>query len=268
MGDYEEAKIGSIIIVESLPESDTKTGEELYNDVVQRYIEYHHRDEMKHEFQKVSSKNQFLELISSITRSIKDYPPGVLIHLEAHGASDQSGIVFGDGSLAVWKDLQNAFITLNSELNNQLYINLATCYGRNFYLTVDFNKKAPFRAFISSSKEMTVNEILEDYGYLLEELIATGDLIKAYNKADLRGTNYYYKDARTVASESFYSLDRKLKDPDFRENFLAVTKLNWDHINDLEALPEFDSIDFDKIIEMVKLDLMNNITKNFYFDSI
>lgn|SRR5574343_46534 len=268
MMDWEGAKISSIIIIESLFVDDYKTGTELFNDTVKRYIEFHKKTELRHELHEVSSKDEFVELINTITENIESYPPGLLIHIEAHGASDQSGIIFTDRSLALWKILQDAFISLNVKLNNQLYVSLATCFGRNFYLTVDLNKKAPFRAFISSSKKMTVGEILRDYGYLMEELIETGDLIEAYNKADLKGTNYYYKDARTVVSESFYSIDEKLKDPTFKKEFMKKYRKDWDRLKVTENLPDFDSMDTESFIKMAKINMMNNITKNFFFDGI
>ena len=268
MGSFEEAKINSIVIIESLFDDDQKTGTELYNDRVKGYIEYHRRDEMHHELQNISSKTEFIELLKELTDKIDEYPPGLLIHVEAHGSSDKSGIVFSDSSLATWKEIQDSFISLNVKLNNQLYISLATCFGRNFYKTIDYNKKSPFRAFISASAEVYPDEIIEDYGQIFEELIDSGDLIKAYISADQKGTRFFYKDARVVTTESYFSLEEKLKDPEFKESFLAKTQKNWDKIKLTENLPPFECLDFEQILELVKIDLMNKITKNFFFDNV
>lgn len=205
--------IRNVIVIQSLSKADGNTGEILYNDVIRRRIDYLQPKAIKmtHTFFNVLDKESFVDYLKELAISSELMESGVLIHLEMHGAKDKSGLMFADKSFIDWVELANLFRDINITVNNNLYVTMATCFGRYLYQGNIYTKKAPYSGFISASKEVLESEIIDDFSLLFEVLIASGNLVNAYNDLDERGSNFYYKDVKTVYEENFEAFKKNPK---------------------------------------------------------
>lgn len=205
--------IKHIIVIESLFVEDKKTGEELYNDKIKRQVDYLQSDALKmtHKFYLIGNKNAFLELLKFYEINSKYMQGGILIHLEIHGSQKLDGLILSDNSLVTWEELSDSFRGININTCNKLYITMATCFGRYLYKGVDPRKKSPYSGYISASQDVSVGEVMEDFGILFDDLIQNGNLVKAYLELESKGSNFYYKDRRRTFEENYKAFYEKMK---------------------------------------------------------
>lgn len=252
--------IKHIVVFESLPENEKKTGEELYNDCISRHINYFQDDnkKMSHRYFNVHNKATLTELIKYYQVNAEFFCNGLLFHFEMHGVMDYSGLVLADGSLITWKELVELFRPINISTKNNLFITMATCYGRYLYKGVDAYKKSPYSGYISASKEVLADEILEDFTLLFEELISRYNIIEAYLELEKKGSNFYYKDSETTFEDAFLlTIEQHKNDLQFKEEILLDTEKNTGKRPTEE---EFQFI-FDKVI----IDIYKKQKESFNF---
>lgn len=253
--------IRNIIVIQSLFDNDKKTGSELYNDTIKRKIDYLQPKEIKmtHKFFDVNSKKTFLEIFEDFQASAEFFNGGVLFHFEMHGLSDLSGLVFSDKSYIEWLELADLLREINITINNNLYVTMATCFGRFLYKGAIYNKKTPYSGYISASKEVSGNEIMEDFTVIFDELIFNGNLIYAYLELDKKGSNFYYKDLKTTCEENLIQIKN---DAMIKKQILdsAMKTINFQG----EDKPDEELVDL--IYESAAEKAYSEWTNNFLFD--
>ncbi len=261
-----KAPVNTIFVIESLSADEKATGTELYNDIIKRYAEYHaNGNEVHHQIFKVASKDQFIEAFRYIKQNAEYLSRGVLIHIETHGLGDKSGLYMADGSTVSWEELKPELIGINVALDNEMYITMATCYGRYLHEVIDISKQSPFSGFISASKEVGVNEILEDYTPFFEELLRTRDILEAEKILDAKGSNFYYKDVETVFNDLILDwLKNMREDAQFRKQFIDQCREDYDRVKE-DWFPEFDQMPVEEVLEVVKKDFVIRYRKKFLF---
>ena len=219
--------IKHIVVFESLPDGEHRTGEELYNDCIRRHIDYFQENKIKmsHKFYSIRCKAQLVDMLKYYQFNAEGLTNGLLFHFEMHGDSDCKGLVLGDGSLILWKELVELFRPINVITRNNLFITMATCNGRYLYQGVNIHEKSPYSGYISASKEVSVKEILEDFYLLFTELIDNGNIVAAYLKLNKKGSKFYYKDSERTFKEAFESTIKKQRN-DFqsKEKMLQDTE--------------------------------------------
>jgi hypothetical protein len=245
------ADISHIIVIESL-DNERRTGTELYNDSIKRYIEFHN-SKMTHNLHIVNSKLELIEILNYYVCNSLYMPGGLLIHFEMHGAEDRSGLVLSDGSLITWVELVELFRKININTTNNLHLSLATCYGRYLYKGVDFKMKSPYSSYISSSTTAKPIEIIEQFSILFDNLISNGNLVKAYLDMEQLGTKFYYKDSETTFEVGFRNMALKSRnDPAIRKSLISAIEAEC-KLQGLKMPPDN------------QIDLMNeNAIKNTY----
>jgi len=212
--------IKNIIIIESL-HGERKTGLELYEDCIRRKITYQNKD-FTHSYHAVNTKDELLEIINYIIYNSPHMHGGVLIHLEMHGDENKKGLILSDQSLVTWVELIEKFRDINIITKDNLFITMATCFGRYLYLGVDPYKKSPFSGYISASIAVYPDEIVEKFFILFENLIDKGNLVKAYLDMEKTESNFYYKDRKRAFDEAFQSVLEKLHgNMDLKQKILA-----------------------------------------------
>ncbi|MBF6652039.1 hypothetical protein HUE46_10795 [Flavobacterium columnare] len=204
--------IKHIIVIESLTNRDGAnfTGEALYNDVIRRQIDLYERD-FTHIFYKATSKQEFIEIITSYIPKSKELEGGILIHLEMHGDENLGGLILSSGELVGWEELADLFREININTCNKLFITLGTCFGRFLYKGVNPYKKSPYSGYISASIEVNPEEVYIKFGKLFEELINRGNIVEGYLEMEKTESNFYYKDSERVFEEAFNSSMQQLK---------------------------------------------------------
>lgn len=207
--------IKHIIVIESLKEEDGTiyTGEALYNDYIKRRVDLFKKD-FKHKLHKVTSKEEFTEIIKYYHENSPYLNGGIVLHFEMHGDEGLKGLILSDGSLIVWDEIIDLLRPINIITCNKLFITMGTCNGRYLYKGVDPFKKSPYSGYISASKTVMSEEVYVKFGLLFEELINNGNIVEAYNELEKTESNFYYKDSKASFEEAFETTmkDKNLHD--------------------------------------------------------
>ncbi len=214
--------IKHIIVFESLTEEDGHifTGEALYNDTVKRRIDLLEKD-FTHNLHKVTSKDEFIEIIKYYQVISTYMNGGIVFHFEMHGDEGQNGLVLSNGELIAWEEIVDLLRPINITTSNKLFITMGTCNGRYLYKGVDPYKKSPYSGYISASTTVKAEEIYEKFGNLFEELIDNGNIVAAYLEMEKTGSSFYYKDSEGTFKDAFSTTLKELKEnPDFKADIL------------------------------------------------
>lgn len=268
-----KATVNSVYVLDSVPQGEQQTGYDLYYDVIKRYADFNQsKTPFIHLYLKLSSKIDFLEAINHIEGCTPYANEGVLIHLELHGSKD--GVHFHDGSMLSWEEIKDKLIAINIALDNQLFITMASCYGRYLHRTIDVFKKAPFCAFISASKEIYPSEIQTYFEPFFDNLIKTRDMITSYTLLEQHGSVFYYKDVQVMFDElvalwmikiesdkSYKESFKKQVEDDFRNPDFKIPNKDHEHLPDVNP----EDLDFDEVLKQVKRDFIKNYRDNFLF---
>jgi len=173
---------------------------------------------------------------------------GILFHFEIHGEENRKGLVLSDGSLVDWEILISKFRKINIICCNQLFITMATCYGRFLYQGIFPNKKSPYCGYISAVQKVSSEEIIETFHLLFEELISTRNIVAAYEHIEKAKTNFYYKDMAAIFEENFKMSENDLRSSkEFREEALRITNERARKM----GVPELTIEDEERVIEHV-----------------
>ena len=219
----EVRKINHIFVIQSLSTDDKPTGEELYNDVIKRRIEFLQSDsnKMTHGYFDVKNKIAVIDSLKYIQTNSPYLSGGLLVHFEMHGSADRDGLVLADKSLVTWKEIVELLRPINISTCNKLFLTLATCFGRFMYLGVDPNLKSPYQAYISASKAVKVSEVLESFNTLFEILLDCRDLVHAYLEHEKNNSPFFYKDSLTTFEDYMVDYRKKmLNDPKCKKRIL------------------------------------------------
>lgn len=255
--------IKHIVVFQSLPANDQQTGQDLYDDCIKRRIDYMQENEQKmtHSFYDIQNKEQLIELFKYYETNAEYMADGLLFHFEMHG-DQNDGLLLKNGEYIAWTELITLFRPINVKTNNRLFITMATCYGRFLYTGIDdAYKKSPYSGYISSSREVTSQEVLEDFDLLFETLIDKRNIIQAFIDTEETQSRFFYKDMEATFEDAFkYTIWKCENDPEFLENgILADFEREFGYKASNE---EYKSI-FDKVVE----DLYNKQKKAFNFSN-
>lgn len=147
-----------IVEVQSLSPNDIKTGEILYHDVLQ-YKEYHKKESFS-SFHNVNSSDDFRLAILDIENSLSEGDI-LTLQLETHGCDE--GIGFSNGEILKWKDFYNIIRPLNIKTEHLLFVVMAMCKSIAMISAIDPEKRAPYRAFICTTRKVTSDEIYRGF---------------------------------------------------------------------------------------------------------
>lgn len=153
-----EIKRWGIAVVQSLTSKDKKTGEELYNDVL-RYKCYCKKESYS-SFHNVTSIEEFYSAIKEIEKSLLEGDI-LTLQIESHGCED--GIVLSDGEILKWRKFYDMIRPLNIKIDHLLFVAMAMCQSIAMISTINLEKRAPYRAFICTTRDVTSDEIYRGF---------------------------------------------------------------------------------------------------------
>ncbi|SDR83750.1 hypothetical protein SAMN05216490_0033 [Mucilaginibacter mallensis] len=250
--------IKHIIVIQSLFKEDFKSGSELYHDVIERRIDLLQDKSIKmtHKFYDIKDKISIIEIIKYIQANARYMQGGILIHLETHGSKNLDGLILTDGTLLSWAELIELFRPINIDTCNKLYITMATCFGRYLYKGVEAYAKSPYSGYISASKEVTTNEVIQNFELLFESLIQNGNLITAYQETEIAGSDFYYKDSETTFKENVREIRNRMRnEPDFLYNIVddeSMRKILFNKSTTKEELDYIAELAFTNLVQKQK----------------
>jgi hypothetical protein len=260
------APIHTVLVIESLPADERQTGTELYNDVIKRYAEfYSDGDPISHRLFKVDTKKEFLEAIEYVIQNVKYYRRGVMLHIECHGLENRSGLCLADEASIFWSELKVPLIKINVGLDNELYVSMATCFGRYLHEAIDISMQSPFSGFLSASDIIWNRETLEDYSVFFEELVKTREIFLAEEVLSKSGSKFYYKDVETMFNELIVLTINDIRDdPNPRKEYFEACRQEYNKVRQ-PGFPEFDQMPVEQMFEFAKSGFVKKYRNNFLF---
>ncbi|MBD5176447.1 MAG: hypothetical protein HDT05_03400 [Bacteroidales bacterium] len=153
-----EIKRWGIVVIQSIPKGQPQTGTQLYEDLLR--------------YKPIMDGNIFCELIdvydtndfeSAFSKILSKLEEGdiLTIHVEAHGSDD--GIALSSGEIVKWKEFYDLIRPINIALGHLLLIVMAMCKSIAMISDISIEQRAPYRAFICTTREMYPDELYEGF---------------------------------------------------------------------------------------------------------
>ena len=215
-----------IYVVETLLEPDTRTGKNLFHDMLKPNC-YRH-PWLEASYHHVATKKRLFELLAEIKRDALDGIIFPWIHIEGHG--NLKGLSVGRGAdktIVKWEDLGVELRKINVATKNNLMLVAATCHGSNLFKGIRVADRAPFFGFIAPIKEVTEQEVEEGFNTFYQRILNSDQFDEAM--LDLCGARNGGKPCFTflVAEVAFHHVGEKLlaedRDPVERTRRLLET---------------------------------------------
>ncbi|WP_300667131.1 hypothetical protein [Fluviicola sp.] len=247
--------ITRIYVLESIPTDEPQTGRELYNDTISRYCQFYAPD-LLHSHTTIKSKMDLIGWLNTIENEVLSTDE-IVLHIEAHGATDKTSMVLSNGDSISWKELETYLIRINLKTKNKLHLHLATCFGMHvaFEIGKTLNKTAPYKSFTASLYALKPVDIIADNNLLYEEIIRQRQMYKAFETFDKRSpeTTMRTKDVETVLGqyiryrvESFLSMDPSF-DVVMFFNVWCNLKMDYTEFNSFETIQEKSNYVFESL---------------------
>lgn len=169
-----EIKRYGIIVIQSIPKNERQTGTELYNDILR--------------YKPINNCNIFCELFDviditefkyAISHILLNLQEGDLLtlHLETHGSVD--GIALSSGEIIKWKEFYDLIRPINIAIGHLLFIIMAMCDSIAMISNISIEQRAPYRAFICTTREMYPDELYEGFVSFYEKFCNLLDVFNA-----------------------------------------------------------------------------------------
>jgi hypothetical protein len=215
-----------IIVIQSLKDSERKTGEELQKDILQ-YKKYLHEDSFE-KFYNVTTVREFIETLENIKKAMSKGEVFTL-HLETHGS--ESGIHLSSGECMTWKQFFDNIRPINIEMGHLLVVVMVMCKGGAIISYIEPHKRAPYRAFIGAFRDITVDEVYRGFSAFYGSYTNMLDIIEGMEALDLEidGINPTKKTFWCFSAESIFdSIFNPDRDPEHFKKM--VTEQFHNHI--------------------------------------
>jgi len=169
-----EIKRWGIIVIQSIPKNERQTGDELYNDVL-RYKPIRN-DNIFCELINVANKQDLSHAISHILSNLKEGDI-LTLHFETHGSAD--GIALSSGEIIEWKEFYNLIRPINIAVGHLLFVIMSMCFSIAMISNINVEQRAPYRAFICTTREMYPDELYSGFLSFYEKFFNLRDIFKA-----------------------------------------------------------------------------------------
>lgn len=165
-----------IVVVQSLYPNDLKTGKSLYEDIL-RYKSYSKIESFALLYN-VKSIQDFRFTIMEIENSLLEGDI-LTLQIETHGCDE--GIGFISGEILKWKDFYDIIRPLNIKTGHLLFVVMAMCKSVAIISSINPEERAPYRAFICTTREVTSDEINRGFHAFYEKYFNLQDILLAIN---------------------------------------------------------------------------------------
>ena len=202
-----------IFVIESLSLDETKTGTNIFNDIIKRRIEAF--PQMEAELVKVNSQNDLLNFFNKMNDEVSHNSLKPYFHFEIHGST--TGLQLNSGEDISWFQLHSYFVKINIKCKNNLWISLATCYGAYIFRIIRPTDRAPFFGYIGSWDVLYSNEIEAGFGDYFNTLLTTLDLnksLESLNNCNTLSTEYKIYHCNAVFDQIYKRYEDESYEPE------------------------------------------------------
>ncbi len=191
-------RFNAIYVVESLGYGESKTGESLYDNVIQQLKAT--RSTLHTAFRRVRSATEWHECVAEIEQECRDNGYAPILHIEAHG--DPDGLELASKEHLSWAAMRDALTRLNRISGFNLLAVLGACNSTYLVKVLTPTDPAPVWGMIGQAGTPTGAELLAGFTAFYAELLHSLNgqrALSALNAAVSGGTAaYLFIDARTA----------------------------------------------------------------------
>lgn len=230
-----------VYVLESLGDSDRKTGTELYNDSIKTLA---FRHSYGHALVSIESKEGFLNCLDCIKENAIRNNELPLLHIEMHGLDDKSGLALKNGDFIKWQELKPILTEINTACQNNLFISLAACNGFFLLELVSITDRSPFWGLLSATHPVYPSDIAHRFKDFYDEILDSGNLLLGLRRFHSADTGYKYLYSICTSEHLFkrvYSkyLDTQLTDESLERRFRSSIfehPQKWYFLDDIRDL--------------------------------
>lgn len=171
------AKVGQIMIIESLPDGEMKTGKRLWEDLADHCTE--HPVDIKIGYCEASSAADFFGYLDDLRTNIEETGRNAILQIECHGNDD--GLGLADGSFLPWADIKPKLEAINLISRFNLLLILGCCYGGYFGWTSRLTERAAFCMYLGPNSRLTARMLSDGLRAFYKTLLLERDMTAAVN---------------------------------------------------------------------------------------
>ena len=149
-----EIKRWGIVVIQSLNPDDTKTGENLYHDIL-HYKSYSNKASFS-SFHDVHTIQEFRSAIRDVENSLIEGDI-LTLQIETHGCD--KGIGLSNGEILEWKEFYDLIRPINIKIGHLLFVIMAMCKSIAMLSSLNPTDRAPYRVFICTTRDVSSYEI-------------------------------------------------------------------------------------------------------------
>lgn len=168
------------IILESLNADDEKTGTELL-EYLSNWINLVHKN-LKIEYVQINGRNDFFDFFDNLYNEVSEHNISPLIHFEAHGTKDKSGISLTNQECVSFREFGGCLRKINEACGCNLFITLAVCHGLHSLFEIHPTATMPFCGALGSFDELYEYDLKIRFHKFYEEFFNSINLNEAYKK--------------------------------------------------------------------------------------
>lgn len=151
----EDVKRFGIIIFESLPDEDVKTGYELYSSTLTNKT--YEENFLYIEYIDLNDKEHFLKELLRVANEAIDNNYFYFLHFEIHGFN--GGLILKNNDEVFWHELLPIFQMINIHYLNTLGIYLAVCEGASLIKEINPMARSPFGFIVASTQKIIETDL-------------------------------------------------------------------------------------------------------------
>lgn len=192
---------GSIHVIESLQASgELRTGERLFEELEPLAITS--TPTIEAYLWRESTREGLLARLQQIAEYVRRSGRAPVLHIEAHGLPDGSGLQTASGETLTWLDLKEPLTVINVLCRLNLLVLLSACDGEGLTHVIQLTDRAPLWGLIGPSRSVSAGEIEDGNLAFYKTLLSTrdgGTAWRAMNETATRGDRpFRFRGAATM----------------------------------------------------------------------
>jgi hypothetical protein len=218
--------ICAVVVIESLHDGDSKTGQRLRDDL--ELIAISMGDRFAVRYVSVQSADELDSMLNELRAWVVESKGiGLCLHIECHG--DKEGIQLADDSQMSWNRLRPLLASIHLASRMNLIFWLASCHGGYSVLACRYHETAPFTVMVGPGREIDPSTLLAFTSTFYTELFKKRDVTEALSIAGVVRPDISYINYSAVgAFRAALAARIKGTPPELRAQVRAVEEPRFD----------------------------------------
>jgi hypothetical protein len=165
---------------------------------------------LKSKLMQPSTRNEFLESLSTIAGDVIQNNISPVVHIDCHG--DRNGLVLPKGVHLEWDALYDGLLEINVPCRNNLFLVLAACEGAYLGQIMNLTKPAPCWGLVGPDRPVSFGDMATAFNRFYEEMFSSHDGVKAVmalNNAVPGSARYVFLNCFQLFEDGWATYERK-----------------------------------------------------------